>query len=478
MSSSASTDQEKRSTSTDREKVPGEVVTVEYVAPSPPVDHQKVLRKLDLHLIPPVCILYLFCFLDRANITNAKVAGMATDLNLTGVQFNLCVALTLIPYSCLQAPSNIVLKKVGPARWLPTIMFVWGSVLISMAFSGLLPGLTYYLCAWYPKFAQAKRIGFMFSGVSLAGAFGGLLAFVIQDKLHGVAGLAGWSWIFLCEGLMTVLLAIIIFIFMYDYPENATFLTDAERTWLLETIKLDSAAGSKQFKREFIVQAVRDPKTYLFVSIFFLSAIPTVSFTTFLPTIISGMGYSSTHAQILTIPPNATACILTLCISYLSDKKHLRGPFILAWCPIAMVGYALLITMKTSTAQYAGSILVMAGLVPCVATQLSWAGGNFAGELKKAVVIGMVVGFGNFGGQVIVASFIYRQQDSPRYLLGHTVCISSLCFFYVMCAVAIVTLHRLNKRKIAQCERDGLTVADEDAFADMGDRSPLYRYTI
>ncbi|KAM5543421.1 hypothetical protein V8D89_002672 [Ganoderma adspersum] len=477
---------------TDDEKLSVENVTVEVVATS--VDHKKVLRKLDLHLIPPVCMLYLLCFLDRANITNAKVAGLTTDLNITGVQFNLVVAVTLIPYSILQAPSNIALKKIGPARWLPMIMFIWGSILVSMAFaknlgglmaargflgaaeSGLLPGLTYYLCAWYPKFAQAKRIGFMFSGVALAGAFGGLLAYVIQDELHGIGGLAGWSWIFLLEGLLTVVVAVGLFCYMYDYPENATFLTDAERSWLLETIKQDSAAGSKKFKREFIVQAIRDPKAYLYVSIFLLSAIPAVSFTTFLPTIIDGMGFSSTRAQILTIPPNATACILTLCVSYLSDKKHIRGPIILAWCPVAMVGYTLLIMTKTSSGQYAGAVLVMAGLVPCVATQLSWAGGNFAGELKRAVVIGMVVGFGNFGG--IVASFIYRQQDSPRYTLGHTVCIASLCLFYVMVVVAVVTLRALNKRKIAQCEREGLTLADEDTFAELGDRSPLYRYTI
>ncbi|KAM5541333.1 hypothetical protein V8D89_004887, partial [Ganoderma adspersum] len=463
------------SSSTEEKKLSTEVVTVEYAAPPESVDHNKVLRKLDLRLIPPVCFLYLFCFLDRANITNAKVAGMTTDLNITGVQFNLCVAVTLIPYSILQAPSNIALKKIGPARWLPMIMFIWGSVLVSMAFSGLLPGLTYYLCAWYPKFAQAKRIGFMLSGVSLAGAFGGLLAFVIQDGMHGVGGLPGWSWIFLLEGLATVVIAVILLLYMYDYPENATFLTDAERAWLLETIRQDNAAGSKKFKKEFIIQAIRDPKTYLYISIFFLGAIPGVSFTTFLPTIINGMGFSSTRAQILTIPPNATACILTLCITYLSDKRHIRGPFILVWCPVAMVGYVMLIVTKTSACQFAGAILVMAGLVPCGALHLSWAGGNFSGELKRAVVIGMIVGFGNFGGQVIIASFVYRQQDSPRYTLGHKVAVSSLCLSYTMVAVGVVTFRRMNKRKIAQCEREGLTEADEDAFAEMGDRSPLYR---
>ncbi|PIL28032.1 MFS general substrate transporter [Ganoderma sinense ZZ0214-1] len=450
------------SSSTDKEKLSTEIVTAEYVAPSPSVDHNKVLRKLDLRLMPSACILYLFYGLDLANIANAEVAGMGTDLHFTGVQFNLCVALTL---------------------------------------SGLMPGVTYYLCAWYPKFAQAKRMGLMFSGVSLAGGFGGLLAYIIQDKMHGLGGLAGWSWIFLCEGLMTVVFAIILFFCMYDYPENATFLTDAERAWLLETLKLDSAAGSKEFKREFIVQAIREPKAYLFALLFFLISIPAASFATFLPTIINGMGFSSTNAQILTIPPNIAGCIFTLCASYLSDKRQFRGPFILALCPVAILGYALLLATRTLAAQYIGSVLVLGGIIPCIAMQLSWTGGNFAGELKRAVVIGMVLGFGNLGGQVsgsralqvdgwlttpgtrclpsrIIASFIYRLQDSPRYTLGHTVCIASLCVFHVMSAVTIVILHMLNKKKIAQCERDGLTLADEDAFAELGDRSPLYRYTL
>nr|VWO95920.1 Uncharacterized protein [Ganoderma boninense] len=363
------------SPSTDKEKLSTEIVTVDHVplSSSLAVDQKKVLRKLDLRLMPSACLLFLFYALGISNITNAEVAGMGRNLHFTGVQFNLCVALTLIPSCLLPSPSrslirgrlrrNILLKKIGPARWLPLIMFVWGSIVVSMAF--------------------AKN----FAGLMMLG------------------GLAGWCWIFLCEGLITVLIAIILFFYMYDYPENAAFLTAAERAWLLETLKLDSAGGSKKFKRKFIVQAICDPKMYLFASLYFLSSIPVVSFSTFLPTIINGMGFSSTNSQILTAPPLVAACFVTFCVSYLSDKKHLRGPFILACCPIAILGYALLIATKALAAQYVGSVLVLAGLVPAVAMQLSWTGGNFAGELKRAVVIGLVLGFGGFGGQVFRGPF-------------------------------------------------------------------------
>ena len=85
-------------------------------------------------------------------------------------------------------------------------------------------------------------------------------------------------------------------------------------------------------------------------------------------------------------------------MSYLSDKKGIRGPFILVGCPVAIVGYAMLIATKRPAIQYAGSIVVAAGLLPSVATLLAWTGGNFAGEVKRAVVIAIVIGFGNLGG--------------------------------------------------------------------------------
>ena len=125
-----------------------------------------------------------------------------------------------------------------------------------------------------------------------------------------------------------------------------------------------------------------------------------MSFNVFLPTIINGLGYSSTHAQLLSIPPNATGFTFTLVVSYLSDRKDIRGPFILVGCPVAIVGYVMLIGMKAPATQYAGCIVVTAGLSPCVATLITWAGGNFAGEVKRAVVIGIVTGFGDLGGQV------------------------------------------------------------------------------
>ncbi|KAM5543433.1 hypothetical protein V8D89_002684 [Ganoderma adspersum] len=432
---------------------------------SPPiVDPKKVLWKLDLRLLPVACTLYFLCSLDRTNIGNAKIAGLVADLHLTGVQFNLCVAVLLIPYSLLDVPSNIVLKKIGPSRWLPISMVLWSCIMVAMSFvknfgglmtariflgaaeAGILPGLTYYLSAWYPKTSLAKRIGILYAGSTLASAFGGLLAFAIE-KMNRIGGLAGWSWI-VC---FTVSIATLLYFCMQDYPENASFLTDAERDWLLDTIGGDTVGLPKHFKREFVIQALRDPQAYIHAAIFFFTALPALSFPIFLPTIISGLGYSSTNAQLLSIAPNATGCVCTLAVCYLSDRLRARGPFVLAGSTVAIAGYVMVLATKTPAAQYAGTIVVAAGLLPSVACQLAWMGGTFGGEVKRAVAIALIIGCGNLGG--IVASFIYRQQDSPR-------------------------LHILNRRKIAQCEREGITAEKSEAFAELGDVSPLYRVSV
>nr|VWP01916.1 Dense granular protein GRA10 [Ganoderma boninense] len=341
--------------------------------------------------------------------------------------------------------------------------------------AGILPGLTYYLSAWYPKVALGRRIGILYAGSTLANAFGGLLAFAIE-KMNGIGGLHGWSWIFLLEGLLTISIATLLYFCMHDYPENAAFLTEAERDWLLDVIGTDSVGLSKHFKREFIFQALRDPQVYIHSAIFFFTAIPALSFPIFLPTIINGLGYSSTNAQLLSIAPNATGCVFTLAICFLSDRVRARGPFILAGSTVAVVGYAMVFATKTPPAQYAGTVVVAAGLLPSVACQLAWMGGTFGGEVKRAVAIAFIVGCGNLGG--IVASFIYRQQDSPRYLPGHAVCIGSLCILITLCGLAIIRLHMLNRSKIAKCEREGITAEKSEAFAELGDGSPLYRYVL
>jgi MFS family permease len=243
---------------------------------------------MDLRLIPMLALLYLLSFLDRSNIGNAKIQGMNEDLGLTGnvsyskeylgiaqlgfclpyvfmanehQQYNLCATVFFFTYCAFEIPSNLLLKKLRPSVWLPSIMVAWGTVMtlmglvtnyhglliarifLGIAEAGLYPGVAYYLTCWYCSEDLGFRQSLFFSGASMAGAFSGLLAYAIA-KMDGVGGKPGWAWIFILEGLLTVVVAIFAFFALYDFPDTASFLTLEERAWVVHRLKYQGSKAS------------------------------------------------------------------------------------------------------------------------------------------------------------------------------------------------------------------------------------------
>jgi sugar phosphate permease len=460
-----------------------------------PVD-PKVRRKVDLHLIPLVALLYLCSFLDRGNIGNARVAGMAKDLHLTGIKYQLAAALFFIPYSLLEIPCNVALKLIRPSIWIPSIMVAWGLVMLSMGFvksytgllicrvflglaeAGLPPGVAYYVLLWYCRSDQARPISLYISSATVAGAFGGLLAFAIE-KMDGLGGLHGWAWIFLLEGLATVVVALSAFWLMPDYPETAKFLTPSEKEHLLECLKRDTALEPSHFEMRFVWETLRNPMSWLQALIYIGMVVPLYALSLFLPTIINALGYSASHAQLLTIPPYALACAFTIFIGNLSDRYKIRGPFIMFCSLLSITGYAMLYATSPKNLPgvgYAGSILAALGIFPTIPLMLAWGSGNAGGSLKKGVIIGLQSGIGNLGG--ICSSFIYRTQDTPRFHLGHGIVIGFLCIAFFGSAAAIYIYDRMNKEKEQQCTRDGLGVENQRQYAVIGCDSALFRYSL
>ncbi|KAG1896884.1 major facilitator superfamily domain-containing protein [Suillus fuscotomentosus] len=451
-------------------------------------ERARILRKIDWHLLPFVTVFYLLSFLDRANVGNAKVAGMATDLKLTGFRYNIAAAVFFIPYSFAEVPSNIAIKLFRPSRWIPSIMVVWGVVMTLMCLvrsyqslvvarvflglteAGLFPGVNYYICLWYPRSERSKRIAIFFSSASLAGAFGGLLAYGIE-RMEGVGGLHGWQWIFCLEGIATVLVAILSFFYMHDYPETAKFLTESERSYIIDVLKQDSNNLSSRFDTRFIWQAIKDYKTYVQILINIGLLVPGYAIALFSPTIINELGYSAANAQLLSVPPFAAGCIGTIIVGIYSDKHTLRGPYIIGGALVSLVGYILLYCSVRAGPSYVGACLAAAGVYPTIAIVLAWAGSSAGGDLKRGVVIAMVIGLSNLGG--ICSSFIYI--DPPRFHIGHGTIIGFLSLSIVMSLFAMWNYNRLNKKKEAQCLAENISDDRGYEFEDMGDDSPLFR---
>ncbi|KAK4936832.1 High-affinity nicotinic acid transporter, partial [Elasticomyces elasticus] len=196
-----------------------------HVSCPPHTTERKLITKIDWRVIPLLCILYLLAFLDRVNIANANVYGLAKELGLSGNKYNNALVIFFVPYVLFEIPSNILLKKFKPHVWLSGCMFMFGLVTLLQGFvksysgllatrfflgffeTGMFPGCFYLIGMWYTRREAQKRYSFFFSSTTLAGAFGGLLAAAIGNLNLTNTRYSGWRWIFIIEGAVTCIVS-------------------------------------------------------------------------------------------------------------------------------------------------------------------------------------------------------------------------------------------------------------------------------
>jgi len=199
-------DEKTPSSAFDTPKVDPNTLEIDHVA------ERKLVRKLDLMIVPPVMLLYLFSFLDRVNIGNARLYGLEEDLGMAGDQFQVAVSILFVTYILSELPSNLVIKKFTPSRWLAFLTTAWGitatltgvvqsyggliacRLVLGALEGGLFPGLTIYLTLFYTRREIALRVGYLFVSAAISGSVGGLLAYGI-GFMDGTAGQRGWRWI-------------------------------------------------------------------------------------------------------------------------------------------------------------------------------------------------------------------------------------------------------------------------------------------
>ncbi|KAI1783667.1 MFS general substrate transporter [Ganoderma leucocontextum] len=440
------------------------------VDPYSAADEKKLLRKLDVNLLPPVILLYLLSFLDRSNVANARIEGLAADLHITGNQYLTSLTLYFVGYVLFEIPCNIVLKRTTPRFWLPTLTLIWGFVatltgitqglagffvarfFLGVTESGLFPGVVFYLSMWYKRRERQYRVALFFSAASLAGAFGGIFAWGIAH-MRGVGGLDGWRWIFIIEGLLTVVVSILAYWFISNYPDTSTFLTPEERAHVHARLKADTdATRNEPFAWSAVWRAITDFKSWLYCLAFHTLSLPLYTFSLFLPTIIADLGFTAARSQLLTVPPYALATLLTVLIAWWSEHVNRRAPFIIASSSVAAVGYVILLANTDPTRRpavsYVGTFLAAAGIYPATALALSWPADNVGGQTRRATVNAMQISVGNLGA--VLGTQLYRPATSPRYVLGH-----GFALAYLVGNVLVVTtlwwvLSRENRRRDGQ----------------------------
>ncbi|KAM5385575.1 hypothetical protein ACJZ2D_000774 [Fusarium nematophilum] len=442
------------------------------------VEVKKIMRKVDWRLLPLLTILYVLSFMDRSNIGNARVAGMNVDLGLTPSQYNMCLTVFFFPYALFEVPSNIVLKLMRPSLWMTFLVITWGTVLtlqgivktyhhlivtrffLGMAEAGFFPAATYLLTTWYCRWELQTRLAIFFSAASLAGAFSGLLAFGIQH-MDGIGGLGGWRWIFILEGILTVLIGVSIPWVLPDSPNAAGFLTQAEKNIINGRLQQDAGTSAGKvgtegsFQWRYLKDALLDWKIYLGVAIYWGNSICIYGFSFASPTIILELGYTAAQAQLLTIPIYFLGACLTLFFAFLADRRQNRWMFIIIPFSIALVGFIGLLSIPhphLPGLTYAFLFCIPSGLYPAVIGCISWVGNNLAPSFKRAIGMALLMTIGNLGGAV--GSNIFLANQAPHYWLGYGFSLGILLLGVICTLILRSVVLSINKKRDQIPEED------------------------
>ncbi|KAG6355294.1 hypothetical protein INS49_003255 [Diaporthe citri] len=448
-----------------------------------PAVHRKLNRKFDLHVIPFLFGIWLLAFIDRSNVGNAKIDGLTQDLGIaTGTKFNIALLVFYIPYILVDVPSNWIIKRIRAGIYLPALITAWGLVSTFLGFTksfgglvaarfflgafegGLLGGIIVYLAMFYRRHEMLWRMGMFYCAAPLSGAFGGLLATGLATIRYN--GYNRWPWIFFIEGIITTVFGIICFFFMPHTPADAKFLTEGERAIAMARLKEDAHGATsvadvneERFDWHWVRMAFKAPQTWFSSLIWFFLLIPLYSFSLFLPTIITGLGYTNpTTAQLFTVPPNLAAFVTVLLTSLLSDRIRARGPIMAAGNVLAIAGYIMLLVAKRAQVRYGGTFLVAVGVYPCSAMIMGWLSNNLAPHYVRATGVGFMIALANCAA--FPATFIYLAKDAPNYTLGHSM---AYC--------------RWENGKREGGDRDHRINGGEDPYL-FGHRHPAFRYTL
>jgi MFS family permease len=374
-----------------------------------------IIRRIDLTVIPFLCILYLLAFLDRVNIANARSFGLVEDLHLAGVEYNTALTIFFVPYIIFEIPSNIFLKRLSPRLWLSGCMVGFGVVsvcqglvqsyggLLTTRFflgvfeAGMFPGCFYLIGMWYRRSEAQRRYTFFFSSTTLAGAFGGLLASAI-GKMDYLRGYRGWRWIFILEGILTVIVAAGFFFLLPSFPEDSPHFSREERDYITARLRVDQglSAAERTITIRDVGRVFTDYKIYLGGLMYLGLIVPAYSYAFFAPSIISTYGYDAIRTQLFSVPPWACAFAFAMLLAFASDFTRHRFAFAIFAICVSITGFAILTVVHNNRPlQYAALFLITMGTYSAMPIVVCWFQMNLGGHHRRAVGTAWQVGFGN-----------------------------------------------------------------------------------
>lgn len=470
--------------------------TSDHQLPLPPFDKAaegRLLRRLDLKVLPILWLLYVVCFVDRSNIGNAKIQGMDQELKLKGQRYNIAVFVFNIGYLVAGVPLSIVFKKTGP-KSLCVMMFCWGILVVGcgvvksweglvvcrllegMAESAYVPGAAYLIGSYYRKDEFLRRYVIFFSGGICAGAFNGFLSSLIA-KMDGVSGYRAWRWIFIIEGVITIAISFASYFFIVPFPGDATFFEPEEKALLLARLKDDGGAVKKEkVPTKELGQYYKDWKIWVAILMYIGAAENANSITGFQPTILKGIGYTATGAQIRTIPVYLVAAVYSISLAYTAEYLNKRYLFCMVGFATIAVGLIVeIVQPKAPGVRYMGLFFMTAGAYLVMPLSVVWIAINVGKGYKRTVALSSIVCFGNAGA--FIGTNVFLKKEEPKFHTGFSVGLG-LCSLGAVAATVMFVGTYLGNKKRAERRKELPEVLDEGSVEDLGEKHPDFRYCL
>ncbi|OTB03696.1 hypothetical protein M426DRAFT_321623 [Hypoxylon sp. CI-4A] len=428
---------------------------------------RKIRTKIDLMIVPTVSLLYLFCFIDRANIGNARLAGLEKDLGMGGNDYNMLLSIFFISYIIFQIPSNLACKWIGPGWFIPFLSFGFGASSLGMAFvknlpaacgvrfllgifeAGMMPGISYYLSRWYRRSELVFRIALFIVMSPLAGAFGGLLASGILTLSH-IGGVSEWRMVFLVEGIITMGISVIAFVTLTDRPETAIWLTEEEKTLAVARVKSELLGQTKVLDtadRKKVWLGIWNPVVLATGFIFLLNNITVQGLAFFAPTIVASIypAYSTVEKQLYTVPPYVVGAVFTLVIPLLSWRTDRRQVFLILSAPLTMMGYIMFLASENSKVRYAATFFTAISAFAAGPLTNAQVAAQVISDSSRSMSIATNVMFGNIGG--LIATWSYLTWDGPDYPIGNGLNLAAASVLFILAIATLFWMKADNKRR-------------------------------
>ncbi|KAL5356274.1 major facilitator superfamily domain-containing protein [Aspergillus floccosus] len=428
--------------------------------------NKAVLTKLDYYFLPCVTMMLLMSYLDRINVSNARLAGMQSDLHMSDTEWSAGISLFYVGYITSQVPASVFIAKGKPSIIFPCIMLAWSAVticmpaltsawgfclcrfLVGVAEGPFVPAVSLMTSSWYTKKESPLRMGIWHAGNIVSNIFSGLLAAGILTNMDGIAGLHAWQWFILLEGIVSILVACIAFWFIPNFPSNTSrrWFTEEEAA-MAQYRQFVSAGGIHEDDEEGrwkgVWLAVKDPFTWLFAGIHF-SLIIAQSFKDFFPSIVATLEFTDVVTYLVQAPPYLIAYIVTLVVSWSSGRFLEHCWHIVVPILVTLAGAVLMISTLNIGARYFSLILLCTGPFVGLNIQISWETTVVPRPRTKRAALVAIANCVSSVSHWFTPYFFLTSQE-PRYETGGGIIIAGCGLTVILCLATRWWCTRKNK---------------------------------